>query len=47
MFDFGQSCAKDIMIPRTDMIAIDIDSTYNDIIELYKKEQFSRSYTSF
>ena len=42
VFDFGQSCAKDIMIPRTDMIAIDIDSTYNDIIELYKKEQFSR-----
>lgn len=42
VFDFGQSCAKDIMIPRTDMVAIDIESTYKDIIELYKKEQFSR-----
>ena len=42
VFNFGESCAKDIMIPRTDMIAIDIESTYADIIKLYKKEQFSR-----
>lgn len=42
VFDFAHSCAKDIMIPRTDMIAIDIESTYKDIIDLYKKEQFSR-----
>lgn len=42
VFDFGNSCAKDIMVPRTDMIAIDVHATYNEIIELYKKEQFSR-----
>lgn len=42
VFDFGASCTKDIMIPRTDMVAIEITSTYNDIIELYRKEQFSR-----
>lgn len=42
VFDFGNSCAKDIMIPRTDMIAIDVESGYREILELYKKEQFSR-----
>ena len=42
VFDFGNSCAKDIMIPRTDMVAIDATSGYNDILKLYKKEQFSR-----
>lgn len=42
VFDFGNSCAKDIMIPRMDMVAIDVNATYKDIIELYKKEQFSR-----
>ncbi len=42
VFDFGQSCAKDIMVPRTDMVCIDLDVTYNEIMELYREEQFSR-----
>ncbi len=42
VFDFGQSCAKDIMIPRTDMVCVDIDATYEEILTLYKAEQFSR-----
>lgn len=42
VFDFGHSCAKDIMVPRTDMIAIAQNATYQDIINIYKKEQFSR-----
>lgn len=42
VFDFGISCAKDIMVPRTDMIAIDIDATYEEFLTVYKKEQFSR-----
>ena len=42
VFDFGQSCAKDIMVPRTDMVCVDIDATYEEILTLYKAEQFSR-----
>lgn len=42
VFDFGSTSAKDIMIPRTDMIAIDNETTYEEIIKLYKEEQFSR-----
>lgn len=42
VFDFGDSYAKDVMIPRTDMVAIDIHATYEDIMALYREEQFSR-----
>lgn len=42
VFDFGNSCAKDIMVPRMDMVAIDIHASYEEIIDLYKSEQFSR-----
>ncbi|OOB79462.1 MAG: hemolysin [Epulopiscium sp. Nuni2H_MBin001] len=42
VFNFGDSYAKDVMIPRTDMIAIDIEATYSDVIDLFKEHQFSR-----
>ncbi len=42
VFSFGDSYTKDVMIPRTDMIAIDINATYEEILTLYKEEQFSR-----
>ena len=42
VFDFGDSYAKDVMVPRTDMVAIDISSAYEEILALYKREQFSR-----
>ncbi len=36
VFNFGDSYAKDVMIPRTDMIAVDIESRYSDVIDLFK-----------
>lgn len=42
VFDFGNSSAKDIMIPRMDMITVDVNATYQEILDLYKKERFSR-----
>lgn len=42
VFDFGDSKIKDIMTPRTDMVAIDDESTYDEIIALFKEERFSR-----
>lgn len=42
VFEFGNSDAKDVMIPRTDVIAIDLDTPYNEIVELFKNEGFSR-----
>ncbi len=42
VFDFSDSQAKDVMIPRTDMVAIDINLPYEDIINIFKQEQYSR-----
>ena len=40
--DFGDAVAKDIMIPRADMVAIDINSSYDEIMELIAEENYSR-----
>lgn len=42
VFEFGDSQAKDVMTPRTDMIAANINSTYGELITIFKEEQFSR-----
>ncbi len=40
--DFGNSNAKDVMIPRTDIIAISADATFDEVRQMFKEEQFSR-----
>ena len=42
VFDFGDSRAKDVMVPRTDIAAISVGSTYNQVTKLFQEEQFSR-----
>ena len=42
VFEFGDSQVKDVMTPRTDMIALEVGVTYEKIIETFKSEQFSR-----
>ena len=42
VFEFGDSQAKDVMTPRTDMIVANINSTYEELINIFKEEQFSR-----
>ena len=42
VFDFGDSTAKDIMIPRVDMVCADIDSTYEELLEIFRAERFTR-----
>ena len=42
VFDFGDHQAKDIMVPRVDMCFLKLDATYEDFMELYKKEKFTR-----
>jgi len=39
---FGDTVAKDIMIPRTDVLALDINFSYQDITNIFKTEGFSR-----
>lgn len=40
--DFGDALSKDIMIPRTDVICADVNSTYEELVELFMEETYSR-----
>ena len=42
VFEFKSSAAKDVMIPRTDVIAINLETDYDDIMEIFKTEGLSR-----
>lgn len=42
VFDFGDSVAKDIMIPRIDMTSIDVNATYWDLLGLFRESMYSR-----
>lgn len=42
VFDFGDSQARDVMIPRIDMTFADIDSTYQEIIDIFRSEKYTR-----
>lgn len=42
VFDFGDSVARDIMIPRIDMTFIDVDATYEDVLEVFRQEKYTR-----
>ena len=42
VFEFADSQVKDVMVQRVDIIAIDINSSYEEVINIIKREQFSR-----
>lgn len=42
VFEFGDSQAKDVMTPRTNMAAVSIESSYCDLVAFLKEENFSR-----
>ncbi|ARE86511.1 HlyC/CorC family transporter [Clostridium formicaceticum] len=42
VFEFGDQQIRDVMIQRTDIIAIDIEDTYEEIIEVIRTEKYSR-----
>lgn len=42
LFDFGDTEAKDVMIPRIDMTLADVNTGYDDIIELFRETKYTR-----
>ena len=42
VFDFGDTCAKDIMIPKVDITMVPLDITYNDLLKVIRKDKFTR-----
>ena len=42
VFDFGDSAAKDVMIPRIDMTFIDVEATYKELMDIFKEDMHTR-----
>lgn len=42
VFDFGDSTARDVMIPRIDMCFVDVNTTYDELIEIFKEDMHTR-----
>lgn len=42
VFDFGDAQAKEVMVPRIDMTFADINSTYLELIEIFREDKFTR-----
>lgn len=42
VFDFGDAVAKDIMVPRIDMVMVDAEASFGELMELFQKERFTR-----
>ena len=40
--DFGDTVAGDIMIPRVDMVMVDVDSKYEDLLKVFREERYTR-----
>lgn len=42
VFDFGDTCAKDIMIPKIDITMVPEDATYDEVINIIKADKYTR-----
>ncbi len=42
VFDFGDSVARDVMVPRIDMVMVDVEASYQDLIAIFREERFTR-----
>ena len=42
VFDFGDSVAKDVMVPRIDMVMVDVETTFEELMEIFRREKFTR-----
>lgn len=42
VFEFADAQVKDVMVQRVDVVAVGMNATYNEVIDIIKTEQFSR-----
>ena len=42
VFDFSDSVAKDIMVPRIDMVCVEEKAKYDEVLEVFKKYMYTR-----
>ncbi len=42
IFEFDERVAKEIMVPRTEIVSISVDDDYDDIIDIIQSERYTR-----
>lgn len=42
VFDFSDALAKDVMIPRINMVTVPVDSSYEEVLETFRKHMYTR-----
>ena len=42
VFDFSDAVAKDIMIPRIDMVSVSLDMGYDEVLDIFKEYMYTR-----
>ena len=42
VFDMGDAKAKDVMVPRVHVTFADVESTYEELIEIFREDKFTR-----
>lgn len=42
VFDFSDAVAKDIMIPRINMVTVNVEASYHDVLEIFRESMYTR-----
>lgn len=42
VFDFSDAVAKDIMIPRINMVTVSVDASYGDVLQVFRESMYTR-----
>ncbi len=42
VFDLGDAKAKDIMVPRVHVTFADVNSTFDELIDIFREDKFTR-----
>ena len=42
LFDFGDAQAKEVMVPRIDMVFANVENTYDELIAIFQENKFTR-----
>ena len=42
VFDLGDARAKDVMVPRVNVVFADVESTYSELIDIFRENKFTR-----
>lgn len=42
VFDFSDALAKDIMIPRINMVTVDVDASYEEVLAVFRESMYTR-----